>query len=312
MLHSSDLDLVVFYDSADLGSDGRFDKGTRESNIRILKRLKECLYHSTLPVRESIRLIGLANVPVLKWTERLTLVPVDISVNNSAGVDSSVQVNAWLQQYPALKPTTLVLKNYLWRLGLNDNYSGGIGSYLLVNLLVFLFQQQPTLNQSSDCCARALLSFLSYYGYLFNYREYGISTRMGKPFLLAADRRLWQSPRRTDIVPLVVEDPTDPLRDIGHSSFNVAAIFKLFKCDFEKLQAMMTPGISLPQGEMLGLLWKTEPQGWQRSKMDSSMANRGFTRTMMHCISGCTSFGYIHQKTEAINETTESNADEEE
>ena len=45
-----------------------------------------------------------------------------------------------MQQYPALQYLVLILKQFLSQRDLNDVYTGGLGSYSLILLIVSFFQ----------------------------------------------------------------------------------------------------------------------------------------------------------------------------
>jgi len=46
----------------------------------------------------------------------------------------------YMQQYPALQYLVLILKQFLSQRDLNDVYTGGLGSYSLILLIVSFFQ----------------------------------------------------------------------------------------------------------------------------------------------------------------------------
>ncbi|KAI8817654.1 uncharacterized protein EV422DRAFT_210657 [Fimicolochytrium jonesii] len=230
LLANSDIDVVVFTPAPAPPEtttptrttvfDETFEDPEREHNLRILRTLRETLHKSGLPLQSSIRLVGEANVPVLKFVEKITRIPVDVSVNNSHGMISTEIIQNWIREYPPLRPVTLLIKHYVWRAGMNDTYTGGFGSYVIVNMVVFMFKQFPTLLEGPDIYAKTFICFLRYYGTLFNYRQYGISTIDNVAFKLSQDHRVWQNPARAESVPFVVEDPTNRKRNVGKSASN--------------------------------------------------------------------------------------------
>lgn len=66
---------------------------------------------------------------------------VDISIFDSRhnGLACVDLVKEYLSFYPALKPIVLALKQYLYTLNLNDTYLGGLSSYGLILMVVFMF-----------------------------------------------------------------------------------------------------------------------------------------------------------------------------
>ncbi|TPX58315.1 hypothetical protein PhCBS80983_g03206 [Powellomyces hirtus] len=246
ILPSSDIDLALHYadpnkvqSSSRLGTSGfdeTFGEPERDRDMETLRRLQEAILDSTLPLPSSVRLVP-ASVPVLKLQEKTTCILIDITINNKDGAASSRQINSWIEGYEPLFPMTLLIKHYLYAAGLNDTYTGGFGSFLVVNLLVFLFKQQPALLDRPHRYAILLLAFLRFYGTLFDYSKWGISAFTGRPFLLATDTRDWDNKRRSDAgaFPLVVEDPTNPKHDIGRSGYHAANVLQRFRDDFKRL-----------------------------------------------------------------------------
>ncbi|KAI8912031.1 hypothetical protein DFJ77DRAFT_542239 [Powellomyces hirtus] len=239
ILPSSDIDLALHYadpnkvqSSSRVGTSGfdeTFGEPERDRNMETLRRLQEAILDSTLPLSPV--------VPVLKLQEKTTGILIDITINNKDGAASSRQVNLWIEGYEPLFPMTLLIKHYLYTAGLNDTYTGGFGSFLVVNLLVFLFKQQPALLDRPHRYAILLLAFLRFYGTLFDYSKWGISAFTGRPFLLATHTRDWDNKRRSDAgaFPLVVEDPTNPKHDIGRSGYHAANVLQRFRDDFKRL-----------------------------------------------------------------------------
>ncbi|KAJ7544154.1 hypothetical protein O6H91_09G066300 [Diphasiastrum complanatum] len=71
------------------------------------------------------------------------------SIHN--GVSTRKYVIERLQQIPALAPLVLLMKSYLHHRGLNDVYTGGLGSFSLTLMLVFYLEQIPLCGNSKSC-----------------------------------------------------------------------------------------------------------------------------------------------------------------
>ena len=66
-------------------------------------------------------------------------IPVDISMDgpHNTGVASTAMLQVFLRAFPPLGPVVVLLKEFLRNRGLNDPYTGGLGSYGLVLMVLF-------------------------------------------------------------------------------------------------------------------------------------------------------------------------------
>ena len=79
-------------------------------------------------------------MPIVKLTDKLTDVKVDISFNMSNGVKSAELIKMFCQRYPVLPKLVLVLKQFLLQRDLNEVFTGGISSYSLILMTVSFLQ----------------------------------------------------------------------------------------------------------------------------------------------------------------------------
>ena len=70
----------------------------------------------------------------------MTKLKVDIILNSTSGVDSAKCIQGLLTKYPALRPLSLIVKHLLALRNLNEVFSGGIGGYAIVCLVVSFLQ----------------------------------------------------------------------------------------------------------------------------------------------------------------------------
>lgn len=145
-----DIDLVIQSDSMD-----------RQNKVTVLHTLASVLRRANLA--ESIQVIAKAKVPIVKFVsafgqytfrplkplQRLTRLvnsrppgrlPIDISLNQLNGISAGKIVNSYIAALPALKPLVLVIKAFLSQRGMNEVYSGGLGSYSVICLVVSFLQ----------------------------------------------------------------------------------------------------------------------------------------------------------------------------
>ena len=92
-------------------------------------------------VSEQEEILG-ARVPLLKIVEKETQIAMDISFNVLDGVKAIEPIKALIKKHPPLRPLVLIVKSYLRERGLNETYKGGIGSFLLLVLIVAFLQQE--------------------------------------------------------------------------------------------------------------------------------------------------------------------------
>jgi len=65
---------------------------------------------------------------------------VDISLNQTNGIQAGRVVNRLLQQMPALQPLIMIIKLFLSQRSMNEVYTGGLGSYAIVCMVVSFLQ----------------------------------------------------------------------------------------------------------------------------------------------------------------------------
>ncbi len=121
---------------------------------QVLKHLANVLKRAGIADR--ITIIAKAKVPIVKFVTThgevlhwpivhlIDLLPgrfsVDISINQSNGVAAGKMVNQFLNELPALRSLVLVVKSFLNQRGMNEVFSGGLGSYSIVCLAISFLQ----------------------------------------------------------------------------------------------------------------------------------------------------------------------------
>ena len=118
-------------------------------------------------------------VPIIKLIDNQTLVHIDISFNTSNGKEAAALVKQYLSSYPQLRQMVIILKYILNCRGLNEVWTGGLGSYALTLLVVNFFQQHPreAAKDKGENLGTLLLEFFELYGRNFNYEQNGIQVR---------------------------------------------------------------------------------------------------------------------------------------
>ncbi|CAI5935376.1 unnamed protein product [Closterium sp. NIES-65] len=90
----------------------------------------------SLPTSPPLQVIGQARVPIIKFLEIESGVSFDISFDTSNGPETAKFIRKSMKAMPALRPISLVLKLFLQQRGLNEVFTGGIGSYALLVMIM--------------------------------------------------------------------------------------------------------------------------------------------------------------------------------
>lgn len=97
-------------------------------------------------------------VPIIKVTETRTDLRIDISFNMVNGVKSAALIKEYLHEYPCLRYLAMVLKQFLLQRDLNEVWTGGIGSYSLILMIVSFLQVPITLSLSLHTLSHRLIN----------------------------------------------------------------------------------------------------------------------------------------------------------
>jgi non-canonical poly(A) RNA polymerase PAPD5/7 len=157
----SDIDLVV--------SNSRF---TEASKGRLLAELARAMRMAH--ITDVVAIISKARVPIIKFvtTEGEPVLNsdstcacasithcvsgklnVDISLNQTNGISAGKIINQYLEVLPGARQLIMVVKAFLSQRSMNEVYTGGIGSYAVICLVIsFLQASQPEAAIESESC----------------------------------------------------------------------------------------------------------------------------------------------------------------
>lgn len=234
----------------------------------LLHRLASLLLSSSLAEPSSLVVIAKARVPIVKFVTRYGGFSVDLSVNQKNGIDAAVRVRQMLEHFafreddyiepgsqdaarmekgkgkeveleqPGTPPVdhgvarslVLLVKAFLNQRGMNEVFTGGLGSYSIICLVVSFLQVSTRSSSLHACCSYScdvqlhpkiqtgeinprhnvgllFVEFLEYYGKHFNYDEAGITLR-GRGGYFNKHNKGWYRPNQPYL--LSIEDPNDP------------------------------------------------------------------------------------------------------
>lgn len=200
-LPSGDIDLVILSDSM-----------AYSDRVSVLHSLASTLKRARITDRVSI--IAKARVPIVKFVTTHGMFNVDISINQANGLVGVDIVNGFLKDMQgslAMRSLVLITKLFLSQRSMNEVYSGGLGSYAIVCLVVSFLQMHPKVRRAEIDVDKNLgvlvMEFFELYGCYFNYNETGISVRDGGTYF-SKRQRGWLNDSRGLL--LSIEDPADP------------------------------------------------------------------------------------------------------
>jgi non-canonical poly(A) RNA polymerase PAPD5/7 len=273
-LPSSDIDLVVMVKLFDEKNDPIKDDESewRAEKQSPLFRVAEALKDAWRDKLSYLEVIEQTRVPLVKCTHKPSGVSIDICFNQQTGVKAAALMTTFLKAMPPLRPLTFVLKYFTASRGLNEPYSGGIGSFLLQLLIVSFLQhrERDAINfrrPSPYNLGCLLVEFCELYGMDFNFVTTAISVRHDGYYFPkgAKDKRehFFQSSRPFS---LAVENPLDTTMDVGKPSFRIHLVQRTLDTAFKVLRSHVTVPI-IPSDSILKSILPLTAEMWERHKM---------------------------------------------
>jgi non-canonical poly(A) RNA polymerase PAPD5/7 len=259
-LPTSDIDLVIMMDKDE--TNGKEDKKRVEeremqewdaSSGSPLLRLAQTLRDEWQDELTYLEVIENTRVPLVKFTHS-SGVSLDVCFDQETGPKAAVLMKTYMDAMPPLRPLAFVLKYFMESRGLNEPYSGGVGSYMLQLMIVSFLQhrerdgynfRRPSL-YNLGCL---LVEFFELYGLDFNYVTTGLSVRHDGFYFPkgSKDRKehFWQPSRR---FAMAIENPLEPTHDVGKPSYRIQTVQRSFELAFKTLLAHlsepMVPAVS--------------------------------------------------------------------
>ncbi|KAL9624361.1 MAG: hypothetical protein Q9160_001323 [Pyrenula sp. 1 TL-2023] len=204
-----------------------------------------------IAVPGSILPIPKAKVPIIKFVDMKTGLRVDLSFNNTTGLDANETYEHWKTQYPGMRQIASIVKHYLMIRGLGDVSVGGLGGFSLTCLVVSLLQLKPQAQRPLSLGSN-LIEFFNLYGKHFNRVEFGIRVdfpgyfekKSFAPFAHNKDK-----PRR-----LAISDPNRPDNNISGGTDEIDLICDCFASVYEILtEALEERNLGIgSKGSLLG------------------------------------------------------------
>lgn len=256
-LPTSDIDVVIF------------DSRVKTPQVGLYALAKAL---SQKGVAKKIQVIAKARVPIVKFVERKSEIAFDISFDMDGGPQAADFIKDYVKKFPALRHLCMILKVFLHQRELNEVYTGGIGSYALLTMLIthlqLIWGGKDILGyrKKEHNLGILLIALFDFYGRKLNNWDVGISCNSARTFFLKTDKN-FANPDRAYL--LAIQDPMVPDNDIGKNSFNY---FKV-KSAFSKAYSVLTDANLItslgPNRSILGTIVRPDSvlldrKGWNK------------------------------------------------
>ncbi|GAA6048821.1 hypothetical protein JCM3770_003638 [Rhodotorula araucariae] len=140
----------------------------------------------------------------------------------------------------------LLVKAFLAQRGMNEVFTGGLGSYSIICLVISFLQLHPKIQTALVNPNRNLgllfIEFLELYGKHFNYDQAGITLRGRGGYFNKHDKG-WYRPGQPYL--LSIEDPNDPQNDVSGGSHAILRVRQTLAGGFDVLSASLCARESL-------------------------------------------------------------------
>lgn len=217
-------------------------------------------------ITKQMKVIANTRVPIIKFEDRETGLPVDISFEKPSGVKAVKRIRDWCAEFPQLRPLVLVVKQFLVHRNSDEVYKGGLGSFSVVCMAVSFLnarrrrrrkqaaaQQAPREDSESETAVpvpvpepepepeslgKLVLAFFELYGVRFNYARHALRMTGDMAYLELARHGHLQRASCLQygwMFGLAIEDPEDPANNIAAGSFRFHVVKDQFQAAFERL-----------------------------------------------------------------------------
>ncbi|KAB2095786.1 hypothetical protein ES319_A01G063800v1 [Gossypium barbadense] len=208
-------------------------------------------------IAKMMQVIAKARVPIIKFVEKKSGVAFDISFDVDNGPKAAEFIKEAVLKWPQLRPLCLILKVFLQQRDLNEVYSGGIGSYALLSMIIAMLQN---LSESraylEHNLGMLLVHFFDFYGRKLNTVDVGVSCKERGTFFLKSSKGFSNKGRPFLIS---IEDPQTPDNDIGKNSFNYIQIRSAFGMALSTLSNPKNILALGPNRSILGTIIRPDP-----------------------------------------------------
>jgi non-canonical poly(A) RNA polymerase PAPD5/7 len=115
---------------------------TESNKVKTLSDMARAIRQSK--IADTVAIIAKARVPIIKFVTNVGKLNVDISLNQVNGIAAGKIVNQYLDMLPGARQMILVVKAFLSQRSMNEVYTGGLGSYSVICLVISFLQVRLT------------------------------------------------------------------------------------------------------------------------------------------------------------------------
>eukprot|EP01025_Chloroclados_australasicus_P018866 TRINITY_DN2004_c0_g1_i1.p1 TRINITY_DN2004_c0_g1~~TRINITY_DN2004_c0_g1_i1.p1 ORF type:complete len:455 (+),score=48.54 TRINITY_DN2004_c0_g1_i1:36-1367(+) len=176
-LKDSDVDLLICYlMQPDDYARGGFTEESRVQVISLLKQLTERMQEQ-LQNFQLVELVQKARFPLARI--EMDNIKIEVSIQDDVGVQQCRYVRAIIDQKWQILPLVIVLKALVKTYQVHNVFSGGIGGYTIVNMVIAFIMMREMRELRVDDLGILLTTFLRYFGFVFDYDMRALSIRRG-------------------------------------------------------------------------------------------------------------------------------------
>ena len=217
-----------------------------------------------------------AKVPIVKFTDKKTGIKVDISFENKSGLVANATFHNWKVRYPAMPVIVVLIKQLLAMRDLNEVFTGGLGGFSIICLVVSMMQMMPEIQSGSmdpqQHYGDLLLNFLDLYGSKLDIRTTGIEMNPPGYFDKIGNPRQMQN-----LETLTIIDPNRADNDISGGSRNIESVLSCFHSAHAEIQrrlAQIHSGYDI-EDSILGRILGGNYSPFIRQRNNFSLIQRG-------------------------------------
>ena len=211
-LPGADIDLVLLHDTYS-------EKNLMNKAKNVFKRNSDII--------KDIEVLQNAKVPIIKFIHKPSNIEFDITFNEQMGLDNIKEVKKAISIHPEIKYLTFVMKMFLRQRRLNVTFNGGIGSFLLFNMILAFLRtfKKNIVSKTKDIhslteitLSEYLLKLLQFYASFDVFRNEIHMSKGGR-----LEKKISNNGE------FCLYSPIEPSHNIGGKSFKIREIFNVFK-----------------------------------------------------------------------------------
>ena len=200
-----------------------------------------------------LTLVARARIPLVKYVDSPSSVLMDVSFDVDGGPTAAAAAARRLEGVPPARPLVAFLKTVLHQRGLNEVYSGGLGSHALLVMVLAFLQAHPSRRGGGGGGGRhpssppsplepnlgaLLLDFCDVFGRRLDASVAGVCAGPSGAFYAKAAAGHGRPDRPWA---LSVRDPDDPSNDLAGGSFHIHRVRSAFEHVGRVLAAPVRP-----------------------------------------------------------------------